>query len=138
MDENSRLSLGWNLHREISKINYRIHTDAVKEYLIPPDLTAEQITFKYSSEADLLNVAMFGVTAKKWRDDNPDKRGNIRDYASLQQLLVLSNLESYNAALIEQGKPMSERLQLLRKMVIKQMETISELSFEKLPGIEDN
>ena len=123
VDENSRLSLGWNLHREISKINYRIHTDAVKEYLIPPELTSEQITFKYSSEADLLNVALFGITAKKWRDDNPDKKGNIRDYASLQQLLVLSNLESYNAALIEQGKIMSERLQLLRKMAIKQMDT---------------
>ena len=137
VDENSRLSLGWNLHREISKINYRIHTDAVKEYLIPPELTAEQITFKYSSEADLLNVALFGITAKKWRDDNPDKKGNIRDYASLQQLLVLSNLESYNAALIEQGKIMSERLQLLRKMAIKQMDTISELSLDKLPNLED-
>lgn len=137
VDENSRLSLGWNLHREISKINYRIHTDAVKEYLIPPELTAEQITFKYSSEADLLNVALFGITAKKWRDDNPDKKGNIRDYASLQQLLVLSNLESYNAALIEQGKIMSERLQMLRKMAIKQMETISELSLEKLPILDD-
>ena len=90
VDENSRLSLGWNLHREISKINYRIHTDAVKEYLIPPELTSEQITFKYSSEADLLNVALFGITAKKWRDDNPDKKGNIRDYASLQQLLPVT------------------------------------------------
>ena len=137
VDENSRLSLGWNLHREISKINYRIHTDAVKEYLIPPELTSEQITFKYSSEADLLNVALFGITAKKWRDDNPDKKGNIRDYASLQQLLVLSNLESYNAALIEQGKIMSERLQLLRKMAIKQMDTISELSLDKLPNLVD-
>ena len=125
------------MHREISKINYRIHTDAVKEYLIPPELTSEQITFKYSSEADLLNVALFGITAKKWRDDNPDKKGNIRDYASLQQLLVLSNLESYNAALIEQGKIMSERLQLLRKMAIKQMDTISELSLDKLPNLVD-
>ena len=138
VDENSRFSLGWNLHREISKINYRIHTDAVKEYLILPDLTAEQITYKYSDEADLLNVALFGITAKKWRDDNPDKKGNIRDYASLQQSLVLSNLESYNAALIEQGIIMSERLQLLRKMAIKQMKTISELSLKKLPSIEDN
>ena len=137
VDENSRLSLGWNLHREISKINYRIHTDAVREYLIPPELTPEQITYKYANEADLLNVALFGMTAKKWRDDNPDKKGNIRDYASLQQLLVLSNLESYNAALIEQGKIMSERLQLLRGMAVKQMKTISELSLEKLPAIED-
>ena len=137
VDENSRLSLGWNLHREISKINYRIHTDAVREYLIPPELTPEQITYKYANEADLLNVALFGMTAMKWRDDNPDKKGNIRDYASLQQLLVLSNLESYNAALIEQGKIMSERLQLLRGMAVKQMKTISELSLEKLPAIED-
>ena len=137
IDENSRLSLGWNLHREISKINYRIHTDAVKEYLIPPELTPEQISYKYANEADMLNVALFGMTAKKWRDDNPDKKGNIRDHASLQQLLVLSNMESYNAILIEQSKIMSERLKLLRQMAIKQMETISELSLDKLPGLED-
>lgn len=137
VEENSRLSLGWNLHREISKINYRIHTDAVKEYLIPPELTPEQISYKYADEADLLNVAMFGMTSKKWRDNNPDKKGNIRDYASLQQLLVLSNLESYNATLIEQGKLMSERLQMLRNMSIRQMKTISELSLDKLPIFED-
>ena len=137
VDENSRLSLGWNLHREISKINYRIHTDAVKEYLIPLELTLEQISCKYANEADLLNVALFNMTAKKWKDDNPDKKGNIRDYASLQQLLVLSNLESYNAILIEQGKLMSERLQMLRNMAVRQMKTISELSLEKLPVIED-
>ena len=137
IDENSRLSLGWNLHREISKINYRIHTDAVKEYLIPPELTPEQISYKYANEADMLNVALFGMTAKKWRDDNPDKKGNIRDHASLQQLLVLSNMESYNAILIEQSKIMSERLKLLRQMAIKQMETISELSLDKLPVLED-
>ena len=92
-DENSRLSLGWNLHREISKINYKIHTDAVKEYLILPELTQEQILFKYASEADVLNVALFGVTAKTWREQNSEKKGNIRDYASLQQLLVLSNMK---------------------------------------------
>ena len=137
VDENSRLSLGWNLHREISKINYRIHTDAVKEYLIPLELTPEQISYKYANEADLLNVALFNMTAKKWKDDNPDKMGNIRDYASLQQLLVLSNLESYNAILIEQGKLMSERLQMLRNIAVRQMKTISELSLEKLPVIED-
>ena len=83
VDENSRLSLGWNLYRDISKINYRIHTDAVREYLIPPELTPEQITYKYANEADLLNVALFGITAKKWRDDHPDKKGNRRDHASL-------------------------------------------------------
>ena len=137
-DENSRLSLGWNLHREISKINYRIHTDAVKMHLILPALTKDQISFKYASEADMLNVALFGMTAKEWRKDNPKKKGNIRDYASLQELLVLANLESYNAILIEQGKEMSERLQLLRKLAINQMKTLSGLSFDKLPMIDDD
>ena len=109
-DESSKLSLGWNLNREISKLNYRIHTDAIKENLIPPELTPYQISITYASEADVLNVALFGVTAKQWRDENPDKCGNIRDYASLNQLLVLANMESYNAILIEQGKPQPERL----------------------------
>ncbi|MBO5575968.1 MAG: KilA-N domain-containing protein [Ruminococcus sp.] len=135
-DENSRLSLGWNLHREISKINYRIHTDAVKLHLLPPELTKEQITYKYASEADMLNVALFGMTAKKWREENPKKKGNIRDYASLQELLVLSNMESYNAILIEQGKGMPERLQLLRKQAVNQMQTLSSLSFDKLPMLD--
>lgn len=138
IDENSRLSLGWNLHREISKINYRIHTDAVKQYLLPPELTREQISYKYASEADMLNVALFGMTAKKWREDNPDKKGNIRDYATLQQLLVLANMESYNAILIEQGKEMTERLQLLRNLAVRQMETISGLSIDRLPMIDED
>lgn len=138
IDENSRLSLGWNLHREISKINYRIHTDAVKQYLLPPELTREQISYKYASEADMLNVALFGITAKKWREDNPDKKGNIRDYATLQQLLVLANMESYNAILIEQKKEMPERLQLLRDLAVRQMETISGLSIDKLPMIDED
>lgn len=138
IDENSRLSLGWNLHREISKINYRIHTDAVKQYLLPPELTREQISYKYASEADMLNVALFGMTAKKWREDNPDKKGNIRDYATLQQLLVLANMESYNAILIEQKKEMPERLQLLRDLAVRQMETISGLSIDRLPMIDED
>ena len=137
IDENSRLSLGWNLHREISKINYHIHTDAIKQYLLPPELTKDQINFKYASEADLLNVALFGMTAKKWREKNPERKGNIRDYATLQQLLVLANMESYNAILIEQGKEMPERLQLLRDLAVRQMETISGLSIDKLPMIEN-
>lgn len=95
-DENSRLSLNWNLNREISKLNYKIHTDAIKENLIPAELTSNQIAFTYANEADLLNVALFGMTAKQWRDNNPDKKGNIRDYATLNQLLVLSNMENYN------------------------------------------
>lgn len=136
-DENSRLSLGWNLHREISKINYRIHTDAIKEHLIPPELTPEQISYKYANEADMLNVALFGITAKRWRENNPDKKGNIRDHATLQQLLVLSNMESYNAVLIGQGLIMSERLKLLRNMAVRQIKTISALSVDNLPKIED-
>ena len=140
-DENSRLSLNWNLNREIAKINYRIHTDAIKDNLIPPELTPEQISFKYASEADLLNVALFGMTAKQWRDSNKDKKGNMRDFASLNQLLVLANMESYNAILIEQGKPQSERLVLLRQLVVKQMQTLEYVNNEglkRLPGASVN
>ena len=132
-DENSRLSLNWNLNREISKLNYKIHTDAIKENLIPTELTPNQIAFTYANEADLLNVALFGMTAKQWRDNNPDKKGNIRDYATLNQLLVLSNMENYNAIMIDQGKPQSERIVTLHEMAVKQMETLSKLSIENLP-----
>lgn len=131
-DESSKLSLGWNLNREISKLNYRIHTDAIKENLIPPELSPYQISITYASEADVLNVALFGVTAKQWRDENPDKSGNIRDYASLNQLLVLANMESYNAILIEQGKPQPERLQLLNKLAIRQLEKIEEINVDTI------
>ena len=136
LDENSRLSLGWNLNREITKLNYRIHTDAIKVNLIPPELTPEQISYKYASEADLLNVALFGKTAKQWRSENKGKKGNVRDYATIQQLLVLANLESYNAILIGQGKSQSERMQLLRKMVIEQLQTLEKVSIGNLPKIE--
>lgn len=132
-DENSRLSLSWNLNREISKLNYKIHTDAIKENLIPAELTPNQIAFTYANEADLLNVALFGMTAKQWRDNNPDKKGNIRDYATLNQLLVLSNMENYNAIMIDQGKPQPERIVALHKMAVKQLETLSKLSIENLP-----
>ena len=131
-DENSRLSLNWNLNREIAKLNYRIHTDAIKENLIPPELTPDQISYKYASEADMLNVAIFGKTAKQWRDDNPGKKGNIRDSADLDQLLVLANMESYNAILVGQGKTMSERLILLRELAIKQIKTLSQVNTEGL------
>ena len=137
-DENSRLSLGWNLNREISKLNYRIHTDAIKQNLIPPELTPEQMAYKYANEADLLNVALFGMTAKKWRDSNKGKKGNIRDYATIQQLLVLANLESYNAVLIGQGKTQGERLRLLRELAIQQLDTLSRLNMDSLPRIEEN
>jgi hypothetical protein len=137
-DENSRLSLNWNLNREVAKLNYRIHTDAIKENLIPPELTPEQISYKYANEADMLNVALFGKTAKQWRDGNPDKKGNIRDDANLNQLLVLANMESYNAILIEQGKSMSERLVLLRDLAIRQMSTLTRISTEHLPMLPGN
>lgn len=125
-DENSRLSLSWNLHREISKINYKIHTDAIKEYLLN-DLTNEQLSFKYASEADMLNVALFNKRAKQWREENLDLKGNMRDYASLNELLVLANMESYNAILIAKGVEQKERMIELRKLARTQM-----LSLEKL------
>ena len=133
--ENSRLSLNWNLNRELSKLNYRIHTDAIKDNLILPELTAAQKSFVYADEADLLNVALFGKTAKEWRSENHGKKGNIRDYASIRQLLVLANLESYNAILIEQGMEQGARLELLRQTAIKQLKTIAglELPFAELP-----
>lgn len=137
-EENSRLSLNWNLNREISKLNYRIHTDAIKTNLIPPELTPEQISFTYASEADLLNVALFGKTAKQWRTENPDKKGNIRDYATLNQLLVLANMESYNAILIEQGKLQSERLIALHDLAVRQMQTMDTLNTSGLPQIGTN
>ena len=135
-DENSRLSLNWNLNREIAKLNYRIHTDAIKENLIIPELTQLQISYAYASEADLLNVVLFGKTAKEWRDTNPDRTGNIRDEAGINQLLVLANLESYNAMLISQGKSQEERMQLLRQLAQSQLNTLNGLEFNSLPRIE--
>ena len=128
-DENSRLSLNWNLNRELSKLNYKIHTDAIKENLIIPELTPAQKSFVYADEADLLNVALFGQTAKEWRKDNPGKKGNIRDYTDLHHLLVLANLESYNAILIEQNIGQPQRLEMLRETALKQLRTIQALDF---------
>ena len=137
-DENSRLSLNWNLNREISKLNYRIHTDAIKDNLIPPELTQSQISYTYANEADLLNVVLFGKTAKQWREENKKKDGNIRDYASLQQLLVLANMESYNAILINQGYKQSERMKLLHNLAVQQMRTLSSMDVSGLPRLEEN
>ena len=123
-EEQQKVSMSWNLQREISKINYRIHTDAIKNNIIVPELTAEQVSHIYADEADLLNVALFGMTAREWRQNNPEKKGNIRDAATIQQLLVLSNMESYNALMIEHGKTQSERLQELRGLVIQQMSSL--------------
>ena len=135
-DENSKLSLNWNLNRELSKINYKIHTDAIKENLIPPELTQAQKSFTYANEADMLNVALFGLTAKEWRDANPNKSGNIRDYATLNQLLVLANMESYNAILINQSIPQQERLVLIRDLVIKQLEATDKIALSGLKQLE--
>ena len=135
-EENSRLSLNWNLNRELSKLNYRIHTDAIKANLIPPELTSAQISYTYASEADMLNVVLFGKTAKQWRDENQNETGNIRDQATIYQLLLLSNLESYNAILIQQGKSQAERMKLLHELAVQQMTTMSTLDLKKLPGIE--
>ena len=131
-DESSRISLNWNLNREISKLNYRIHTDAIKENLIPLELSSYQISMTYASEADVLNMALFGITAKQWRNKNMDRSGNMRDYASLNELLVLANMESYNAILIEQGKSQPERLQLLNKLAIRQLRAIYEINKETI------
>lgn len=123
-EENDRLKLDWNLQRTLAKINYRIHTDAIKETLIPTAVTKAQASLTYASEADLLNVALFGQTAKQWRDDHPDAEGNIRDHAPLEQLVVLTNLESLNSVLIRQGLPASERLLKLNEIAITQMRTL--------------
>jgi hypothetical protein len=123
-DENNRLKLDWNLQRTLAKVNYHIHTDAIKENLIPSELSRQQISFVYASEADLLNVALFGLTALEWRNQNPGNEGNIRDYANIEQLVVLSNMESINAVLIRQGLTQSERLIQLNKIAITQMTSL--------------
>ena len=118
--------LGWDIKRNLAKINYRIHTDAIKENLIPPQLTPQQINQVYASEADMLNVALFGMTAKEWRDRNPDLKGNIRDYANVSQLVCLSNMENLNAVFIGDGMPQPERLAKLNAIAISQMKLLTE------------
>jgi hypothetical protein len=125
-DEQQRLSLEWNLQRTLSKINYRIHTDAIKDEIIPNVITKAQASFVYANEADLLNVALFGKTAAQWRNENHDSKGNIRDGATLEQLVVLSNMESINALLIRQGLPQGERLAQLNSAAITQMKSLVE------------
>ncbi len=124
-EENDRLKLNWSLNRTLAKINYRIHTDAIKENIIPEDLSAEQINQIYANEADVLNVALFGKTARQWREENPEHEGNIRDYATIEQLLVLANLESLNAEFIKMNLPQSERLIRLNKAAISQMKSLT-------------
>jgi len=131
-DETRHNSLEWNLQRTLSKINYRIHTDAIKEHIIPMLVTKEQMNYVYANEADLLNVALFGMTAKQWRDSNSDLKGNVRDYATLEQLVVLSNMESINALLIRQELSQHERLVQLNNIAITQMRSLVENKKMKL------
>ena len=130
-DEEQKL-IGWTAKRELSKINYRIHTDAIKENLIPAEVTREQAAMKYADEADVLNMAMFGITAKQWRDANPDKKGNIRDYASINELICLSNMENLNAVFINDGMSQSDRLIKLNQIAIQQMKILEDTSGRKL------
>lgn len=130
-EESNRLQLEWNLQRTLAKVNYHIHTDAIKEHLIPQELTKIQINFVYANEADMLNVALFGKTAQKWKNENPEATGNIRDMATIEQLVVLSNMESINAMMIHQGSSQSERLQQLNKIAIIQMKSLLKNSIIK-------
>ena len=124
--------IGWTAKRELSKINYRIHTDAIKENLIPAEVTREQAAMKYADDADVLNIAMFGITAKQWRDANPDKKGNIRDYASINELICLSNMENLNAVFINDGMSQSDRLIKLNQIAIQQMKILEDTNGRKL------
>jgi len=123
-EENNHLNLEWNLQRTLAKVNYQIHTDSIKENLIPKEISKQQAGFVYADEADLLNIALFGITAKEWREVNPDKKGNMRDYSTLEQLVVLSNMESINALIIQQGLSQNERLIQLNKVAISQMKSL--------------
>lgn len=129
--------LGWNAKRELSKINYRIHTDAIKNNLIPKELTKEQINYIYAEEADVLNMALFGMTAKKWRENTPNKDGNIRDYASIDELICLANLENLNSVFINDGLSQPERLKRLNKIAISQMKILTESNFKYLKHNEE-
>lgn len=137
-DESHRLALEWNVKRILASTNYRIHTDAIKANLIPPDLPKYQQGFVYADEADVLNVALFGKTAKQWRTENPNLKGNMRDYATIEQLLVMTNLEAVNALLLEQGIPQRQRLEQLRNMALRQLETLTgSTGAQKLKALHD-
>ncbi len=132
-DENRRLSLAWDLNRTLSKLNYRIHTDAIKVNLIPPEVTAAQAAITYANEADVLNVALFGQTAKQWREANPKLDGNMRDHATVEQLLVLANIEGMNAEFIHMGMTQGDRLKRLNQIAIRQMQTLTDRIIKRLP-----
>jgi hypothetical protein len=135
-EENDRLKLDWSLQRTLTKVNYAIHTDAIKERLIPAILTPKETSFVYASEADLLNMALFGITAKDWREANPELKGNMRDHATLEQLVVLSNLESLNSVFIRQDITASERLRQLNEIAVTQMTSL--VSHKKIQSLKDS
>jgi len=132
LKEEEQKQLGWSAKRELAKINYHIHTDAIKEHLIPVELTKEQINYVYANEADVLNMALFGKTAKQWRNTNPELKGNIRDYAGINELICLSNLENLNAVFINEGLSQSERLFRLNKIAIQQMQILENVEKRKI------
>jgi hypothetical protein len=132
LKEEEQKSLGWSARRELAKINYHIHTDAIKHNLIPAELTPQQTSIIYASEADVLNVALFGTTAKEWREANPDLKGNIRDYATINELICLSNMENLNAVFINEGLPQRERLINLNQIDIQQMRVLQEVERKKI------
>ena len=132
LKEEQQAQLGWSAKRELTKINYRIHTDAIKQHLIPQEITSLQASKIYAHEADVLNVAMFGMTAQQWRDEHPDLKGNIRDYASINELICLSNMENLNAVFINEGLPQGERLIKLNKIAIQQMQILEDVNNKKL------
>ena len=126
LKEEEQKLIGWSVKRELSKLNYRIHTDAIKQNIVPEEIDAYHKSLIYAEEADVLNVAMFGMTAKEWRDANPDKKGNIRDYATINELICLSNMENLNAVFINDGMPQTERLVKLNQVAIQQMKVLEE------------
>ena len=127
LKEEEQKQFGWSAKRELAKINYRIHTDAIQQNLIPKELSSKEISIIYANEADVLNVALFGISARQWRDFNPEKKGNIRDYATMNQLICLSNLENINAIFIQENFSQSERLQKLNKIAIHQMNVLENM-----------
>jgi hypothetical protein len=135
LQEAEQKQLGWDIRRNLTRINYRIHTDAIKENLIPPELTGKQVTLVYANEADVLNMALFGMTAKQWREENPGDKGNIRDHANVSQLVCLANLENLNALFINEGMAQPERLKKLNRLAIEQMEILtSDRNLRRLEG----
>ena len=132
LKEEEQRQIGWSARRELSKINYRIHTDSIKRNIVPEEVTPQQASIIYAHEADVLNVAMFGMTAKQWREANPDKKGNIRDYATINELICLSNMENLNAVFIDQGLPQGERLVKLNQIAIQQMRVLEDSQGRRL------